>query len=180
MPPRFDWNVAIRIPACAAVRWMAEQSPGQEVVVSSDFDFRNGTVAAYCAAQNADVYEKQGKRLVYVPRKEIDRLINTALVGVHHMEGHLFAPSLEHRDAVPPFTALLVSGGHTLLIEMRDHGSYRLLGQTIDDAAGEAFDKVARLLGLPMVSPQPPSALACFESQARPPLMRGPSSKESV
>jgi hypothetical protein len=55
----------------AAVRWMAEQSPVPEVEVSSDFDFRNGTVAVYCAAQNADVYERQRKRLVYVPRKEI-------------------------------------------------------------------------------------------------------------
>jgi N6-L-threonylcarbamoyladenine synthase len=72
-----------------------------------------------------------------------------ALVGVHHMEGHLFATSLEHPDAVPPFTALLVSGGHTLLIDVESWGSYRLLGATRDDAAGEAFDKVAKLLGLP-------------------------------
>ena len=72
-----------------------------------------------------------------------------ALVGVHHMEGHLFATSLEHPDAVPPFTALLVSGGHTLLIDVEGWGSYRLLGATRDDAAGEAFDKVAKLLGLP-------------------------------
>ena len=73
----------------------------------------------------------------------------TPLVGVHHMEGHLFATSLEHRDAVPPFTALLVSGGHTLLIDVEAWGRYRLLGRTRDDAAGEAFDKVAKLLGLP-------------------------------
>ena len=72
-----------------------------------------------------------------------------ALVGVHHMEGHLFATSLEHPDAVPPFTALLVSGGHTLLIDVEAWGSYRMLGVTRDDAAGEAFDKVAKLLGLP-------------------------------
>jgi N6-L-threonylcarbamoyladenine synthase len=72
-----------------------------------------------------------------------------ALVGVHHMEGHLFATSLEHPDAVPPFTALLVSGGHTLLIDVEAWGAYRMLGGTRDDAAGEAFDKVAKLLGLP-------------------------------
>jgi N6-L-threonylcarbamoyladenine synthase len=72
-----------------------------------------------------------------------------ALVGVHHMEGHLFATSLEHPDAVPPFTALLVSGGHTLLMDVEAWGSYRMLGSTRDDAAGEAFDKVAKLLGLP-------------------------------
>jgi N6-L-threonylcarbamoyladenine synthase len=71
------------------------------------------------------------------------------VVGVHHMEGHLFATALEHRDAVPPFTALLVSGGHTLLLDVEAWGSYRLLGRTRDDAAGEAFDKVAKLLGPP-------------------------------
>jgi tRNA N6-adenosine threonylcarbamoyltransferase len=71
------------------------------------------------------------------------------LLGVHHMEGHLFAAALEHKDAVPPFTALLVSGGHTLLLDVQAWGSYRLLGATRDDAAGEAFDKVAKLLGLP-------------------------------
>jgi len=71
------------------------------------------------------------------------------VVGVHHMEGHLFATALEHADAVPPFTALLVSGGHTLLLDVEAWGRYRLLGATRDDAAGEAFDKVAKLLGLP-------------------------------
>jgi N6-L-threonylcarbamoyladenine synthase len=70
-------------------------------------------------------------------------------VGVHHMEGHLFATALEHRDAVPPFTALLVSGGHTLLVDVPAWGEYNVLGRTRDDAAGEAFDKVAKLLGLP-------------------------------
>ena len=71
------------------------------------------------------------------------------LVGVHHMEGHLFATALEHRDAVPPFTGLLISGGHTMLLDVEAWGRYRLLGSTRDDAAGEAFDKVAKLLGLP-------------------------------
>lgn len=70
------------------------------------------------------------------------------LLGVHHMEGHLFATSLEHTGAVPPFVSLLVSGGHTLLVEARAWGDYRLLGATRDDAAGEAFDKAARRLGL--------------------------------
>ena len=70
-------------------------------------------------------------------------------IGVHHMEGHLFATALEHRDAVPPFTALLVSGGHTLIVDVEAWGKYRLLGRTRDDAAGEAFDKVAKLIGLP-------------------------------
>ena len=71
------------------------------------------------------------------------------LLGVHHMEGHRFAAQLDHADAVPPFTALLISGGHTMLVDVEAWGRYRLLGATRDDAAGEAFDKVAKLLGLP-------------------------------
>ena len=74
---------------------------------------------------------------------------NVPVVPVHHLEGHLFATLLEHADAVPPFTALLVSGGHTMLLDVPAWGAYRLLGQTRDDAAGEAFDKVAKLLGMP-------------------------------
>lgn len=69
-------------------------------------------------------------------------------IGVHHLEGHLFAATLESHDVAPPFTALLVSGGHTLLLDVPAWGEYRLLGQTRDDAAGEAFDKVGSLLGL--------------------------------
>ena len=70
------------------------------------------------------------------------------LIGVHHMEGHLFAPAVADPELAPPFVALLVSGGHTLLLDVPAWGRYRLLGQTRDDAAGEAFDKVATLLGL--------------------------------
>ena len=81
-------------------------------------------------------------------------------VGVHHMEGHLFATALEHRDAVPPFTALLVSGGHTLLVDVPEWGKYQVLGRTRDDAAGEAFDKVAKLLGLPYPGGPPLEKLA--------------------
>ena len=81
--------------------------------------------------------------------KALALTLGIPLVGVHHMEGHLFAVALEHRDAVPPFTALLVSGGHTMLIDVEEWGSYKLLGATRDDAAGEAFDKVAKMLGLP-------------------------------
>jgi len=69
-------------------------------------------------------------------------------VPVHHMEAHLFSPSLEDPQAEPPFVALLVSGGHTILLHAEAWGQYHLLGQTRDDAAGEAFDKVAKLLGL--------------------------------
>jgi N6-L-threonylcarbamoyladenine synthase len=70
------------------------------------------------------------------------------LIGVHHMEAHLFAAPLENPDMAPPFVALLVSGGHTLLLYAREWGDYTLLGKTRDDAAGEAFDKVARRIGL--------------------------------
>jgi N6-L-threonylcarbamoyladenine synthase len=74
--------------------------------------------------------------------------LDRALLGVNHLEGHLFAPSLEDPELSPPFVALLVSGGHTMLLDVPAWGEYRLLGQTLDDAAGEAFDKVAKLLGL--------------------------------
>ncbi len=74
--------------------------------------------------------------------------LDIPLIGVHHLEGHLFAPTLETPDLAPPFVALLVSGGHTLLLEVTAWGSYQLHGTTRDDAAGEAFDKVGTLLGL--------------------------------
>ncbi len=70
------------------------------------------------------------------------------VLGVHHMEGHLLAPMLEPEPPAFPFLALLVSGGHTLLVEVRGLGGYRVLGQSLDDAVGEAFDKTAKLLGL--------------------------------
>jgi N6-L-threonylcarbamoyladenine synthase len=70
-------------------------------------------------------------------------------IGIHHLEGHLLAPMLEQPTPPFPHIALLVSGGHTMLIEVRAIGDYRVLGQTRDDAAGEAFDKSAKLLGLP-------------------------------
>ncbi len=70
------------------------------------------------------------------------------LIGVHHLEGHVFAPTLEHPDLEPPFVALIVSGGHTMLLDVPEWGRYRVLGETRDDAAGEAFDKVASMLEL--------------------------------
>jgi N6-L-threonylcarbamoyladenine synthase len=70
-------------------------------------------------------------------------------VGIHHLEGHLLAPMLEEQPPAFPFLALLVSGGHTLLAEVQNLGDYRILGSSLDDAVGEAFDKTAKLLGLP-------------------------------
>lgn len=75
--------------------------------------------------------------------------LNIPSVPVHHMEGHLLAPMLETPRPEFPFVALLISGGHTMLIKVAKPGSYELLGQSVDDAAGEAFDKTAKLLGLP-------------------------------
>jgi len=75
--------------------------------------------------------------------------LNIPAVAVHHMEGHLLAPLLEDAPPQVPFVALLVSGGHTQLMDVQAIGQYQLLGQTLDDAAGEAFDKTAKLLGLP-------------------------------
>src|SRR5437763_8184249 len=71
--------------------------------------------------------------------------LNVPVIGVHHMEGHLFATALEEPEAVPPFTALLVSGGHTLLLDVAGRGHDRLPGRTRDDAAGEALDEGAEL-----------------------------------
>jgi N6-L-threonylcarbamoyladenine synthase len=93
------------------------------------------------------------------------------LVGVNHLEGHVYAAWLrdpgqaEGEQPRFPLVALVVSGGHTFLVEMRDHLTYRLLGQTVDDAAGEAFDKVGRLLDLPY--PGGPSIQKAAESAAR-------------
>lgn len=70
------------------------------------------------------------------------------LVGVHHIEGHISANYIEHKDLKPPFAALVVSGGHTHLVMVNDYGEYEIIGRTRDDAAGEAFDKVARAVGL--------------------------------
>ena len=70
------------------------------------------------------------------------------LVGVNHLEGHLFAPLVDAEDLEPPFLSLIVSGGHTEIIRVDDFGKYELLGQTRDDAAGEAYDKAAKVLGL--------------------------------
>lgn len=92
-------------------------------------------------------------------------------VGVHHLEGHLLAPMLEPDPPSFPFLALLVSGGHTLLAEVAGIGEYRILGSSLDDAAGEAFDKTAKLLGLPY--PGGPE-LARIADQGRPGLFQFP------
>ncbi len=81
--------------------------------------------------------------------RSLARAWDVPALGVHHMEGHLLAPMLEPNPPALPFLALLVSGGHTQLVGVEAVGSYEILGESVDDAAGEAFDKVATLLGLP-------------------------------
>jgi N6-L-threonylcarbamoyladenine synthase len=90
-------------------------------------------------------------------------------IGVHHMEGHLLAPLLEADPPQPPFVALLVSGGHTQLVAVEAVGQYQLLGESLDDAAGEAFDKTAKMMGLPY--PGGPE-LARIAESGRPGLFR--------
>ena len=75
--------------------------------------------------------------------------LDVPLIGVNHLEGHIFANFIETPDLTPPFIALVVSGGHTALVDVEDYETFHLMGSTRDDAAGEAFDKVARVLGLP-------------------------------
>jgi len=80
--------------------------------------------------------------------KSVALATGTPLVGVNHLEGHIYANFLEHGPPDPPYVCLIVSGGHTMLVHMEEQHRYRLLGQTLDDAAGEAFDKIARFIGL--------------------------------
>ena len=75
--------------------------------------------------------------------------LDIPIIGVNHIEGHVCANYIEHKDLEPPFTCLIVSGGHTYLVQVNGYTDYELVGRTRDDAAGEAFDKVARALGLP-------------------------------
>jgi len=106
--------------------------------------------------------------LCYV--KSMAQVLDKPFIGVNHLEGHIFSNYLEHPDCRPPFVALIISGGHSSLYHVRDWGDYKLLGKTRDDAPGEAFDKVAKLLGLtypggPAIQKEaesgPPSA-SCF------------------
>ena len=80
--------------------------------------------------------------------KAISFARNIPLIGVHHIEGHISANYIENKELEPPFLCLVVSGGHTHLVRVADYGKYEILGKTRDDAAGEAFDKVARAIGL--------------------------------
>ncbi len=93
--------------------------------------------------------------------------LDKPVLGVHHMEGHLLAPMLSAEQPELPFVALLVSGGHTLLVDVKALGDYRILGESLDDAVGEAFDKTAKLMGLPYPGGPELAALADSVSQSR-------------
>lgn len=80
--------------------------------------------------------------------KGLSYSLKKPLIGVNHIEGHICANYIEHKDLKPPFVSLVVSGGHTFIVHVKDYGEYEVIGQTRDDAAGEAYDKVARALGL--------------------------------
>jgi tRNA N6-adenosine threonylcarbamoyltransferase len=117
--------------------------------------------------------------------KGLTLALGIPMIAVHHMEGHLFASSLDDHRAQPPFTALLVSGGHTLLLDVPNWGAYNLLGSTRDDAAGEAYDKVAKLLGLPYPGGRHVEALARAGDPSRfrfsrPMLQRNTSPQDSA
>lgn len=136
------------------------------------------TVSAALRDANVSLQDLDGIAVTYAPglvgallvgvsyAKALGFARDIPVVPVHHLEGHLFATALEHPDARPPFTALLVSGGHTLLLDVPEWGRYQLLGQTRDDAAGEAFDKVAKLLGLPYPGGRPLEALAATVNES--------------
>lgn len=115
-----------------------------EAMVEAGIDFSDLTAVAACAGPGL-----AGSLLVGVSAgKAIALAAGLPYVGVNHLEGHLYAAFLDDPTLEPPLAVLLVSGGHTMIVVMEGHGQYRLLGQTVDDAAGEAFDKVARYVGL--------------------------------
>ncbi len=84
----------------------------------------------------------------FATAKSVALALDVPLIGVNHLEGHIYANFLEHGPPEPPYVCLIVSGGHTMLVHMPEEHRYEVLGQTLDDAAGEAFDKIARFLGL--------------------------------
>ena len=132
----------------------------RETMAAAGMDFRDLGGVAYTAGPGL-----VGALLVgAAAARALAWALQIPAIGVHHMEAHLLAPLLEPAPPAPPFVALLVSGGHSMLVHVAGIGRYRLLGDTLDDAAGEAFDKTAKLLGLPY--PGGP-ALAALAEQGR-------------
>ncbi len=116
-----------------------------KVLSEAKLDKRDITAIAYTAGPGL-----MGSLLVGACfAKALGYALGIPTLGIHHLEGHLLAPLLEDPTLDFPFVALLVSGGHTMLVDVQDLGAYQILGESLDDAAGEAFDKIAKLLGLP-------------------------------
>ena len=115
-------------------RALAEAGVGLPEITAVGVTYGPGLVGALL------VGVAEAKALAYAAKKP--------LIGVHHIEGHVSANFIEHPDLEPPFVCLIVSGGHTHLVIVKDYGTFEILGRTRDDAAGEAFDKVARAVGL--------------------------------
>ncbi|MET0276115.1 MAG: tRNA (adenosine(37)-N6)-threonylcarbamoyltransferase complex transferase subunit TsaD [Acidimicrobiia bacterium] len=115
-----------------------------EALVEAGVDARELDAVAACHGPGL-----AGALLVGVSAaKAISLATGVPYIGVNHLEAHLYAAWLEEPELEPPLAVLIVSGGHTMVVVMEDHGRYRVVGDTVDDAAGEAFDKVARFLGL--------------------------------
>jgi N6-L-threonylcarbamoyladenine synthase len=131
-----------------------------EIAARNHLETINFAIAQAYAASGLSWHEIDGIAVTAAPgligslmigmtaAKTLSLLHSKPLIGVHHLEGHIFSAFLAEPTLEPPFLCLLVSGGHSSLILMEDYGKYQILGKTRDDAAGEAFDKVARLLGL--------------------------------
>jgi len=131
-----------------------------EVASRQHLETINGTIAEALALADRDWSQIDGIAATCTPglvgalmvgataAKTLAMIYNKPFLGIHHLEGHIYASYLSDPQLQPPFLCLLVSGGHTSLILVKDCGDYQTLGETRDDAAGEAFDKVARLLGL--------------------------------
>ncbi|MBL4932733.1 tRNA (adenosine(37)-N6)-threonylcarbamoyltransferase complex transferase subunit TsaD [Clostridium paridis] len=122
-----------------AVNWVVEEALKEANVTLEDIDavavtYGPGLVGALLVGL------QYAKGLAYS--------LKLPLIGVNHIEGHICANFIDHKDLVPPFVSLVVSGGNTFIVHVKDYGEYEILGETRDDAAGEAFDKVARAIGL--------------------------------
>ena len=116
----------------------------KELLKKSKLDVNDISLVAYTAGPGLIGSLMVGETVA----KTISSILNKELLPINHLEGHILAPALEDSDIKPPYLCLLVSGGHTQIIECKDYGEYQILGETIDDACGEAFDKVGKLLGL--------------------------------
>ena len=134
------------VPELASRDHIAKLTPMiREVLASADLQFLDLDAVAYTAGPGIIGALMVGGSLATA----LAMGLGIPVIPVHHMEAHLLATMLEEDPPTLPFVALLVSGGHTLLVEAKAIGEYRIVGETLDDAAGEAFDKVARLLSLP-------------------------------